>query len=236
MHPALKDIGLVLLDTILPERCVVCKNEHQTAICKDCLSHFAENEHTYCIVCGQVSPFGLTHNTCKAKNTPDRLLSVFSYTTAGCAESIITGKYKFIKQAFQILGSQMAKVLEDNLSALNKESTLITPLPLHIWRLRWRGFNQSEILAKQLASRLELAFEELLVRYKPTKTQKDLNRQQRQKNIAGSFKAKPNLDLTGKTVLLVDDVTTTGSTLLEASKSLKEVGAAHVWCIALAKE
>lgn len=230
------DMGLVLLNTVLPERCVVCKREHNTPLCTACLNSFTNCSHSQCLMCQDASPFGMTHRECKRAYTPDRFISVFEYSDPKCAEAIIQAKYKFISGAFQVLGQRMASSLKDSLSILNPETTRITALPLHKRRERWRGFNQSKLLATKIAEELGFACIDTLIRKRYTTPQKDLKKHQRETNILSCFAPIPSTSLTNKTVVLVDDVTTTGSTLKEATKVLKEVGANQVWCVTLAKE
>lgn len=115
---------------------------------------------------------------------------------------------------------------------------LILPVPLHWQRQCLRGFNQSQWLANYLAQQLEIpVIHQCLTRKRKTTSQQGLNRQQRKKNLRGAFQLKAPLTkkyLSGKTIALVDDVVTTGSTALEISGLLKKAGAARVeiWCLA----
>ncbi len=236
MHPVITDIYNFVLNTILPVRCVVCTKEWKEPICTNCLARMDLVEQQRCIVCTKPSPFGLTHVPCKNTLTPDRTLCLMQYKSPGCSESIIAGKYNFIPSVFKVYGALIAHHFEGELSILNREHVVVTSLPLHTRRKRWRGYNQSEILAKTLADTLALTYGDILVRTRPTKTQKDLKKDKRIANVKGCFMVQPGLDLGGKVVLLIDDVTTTGSTLLEAAKALKQSHALSVWCIALAQD
>lgn len=236
MHPFFTDIYNLVLDTVLPIRCVVCKKESTEPLCTTCLSRMEFVEEQRCIVCTKPSPFGLTHVPCETTQTPDRTLCLLQYKSPGCSESIIMGKYKFIPSVFKAYGTLLAQHFETELNILNKEQVIITPLPLHSRRKRWRGYNQSEILAKTCAASLGLSNQDTLIRIHSTKTQKDLNKHMRSENIKNCFTINLAADIKGKVVLLVDDVTTTGSTLLEAAKILKNAGATAVWCIALAQD
>lgn len=189
-----------------------------------------------CIVCTKNSPFGLTHASCKTTLTPDRSLNLYNYKSQSCSESIIAGKYSFISSVFNLFGTHLAKHMEMDISILNPEHVIVTPLPLHARRKRWRGYNQSEILATTFAQELSLPYRDTLVRTRHTKTQKDLGKDKREENIQNCFALVDGANILDKTILLIDDVTTTGSTLKEASKVLKRNGALTVWCIALAQD
>ena len=140
----------------------------------------------------------------------------------------------------------------------------LTPAPLHWMRQRWRGFNQSQVLTESLAKELGLEFADVLTRKKFTKTQKNLKKEQRIKNMESAFILKsplppitplsplmpinstafPAADDTqprlspihNQNFILIDDVTTTGSTLREAAKVLKRNGAQKVFCLTVARD
>lgn len=236
MHPFLKDIYNLTLDTILPIRCASCRQEAREAICPRCLGAFTQPEQQRCIACAKDSAFGLTHLRCKTKYTPERLLCVFDYKDKKVSQSIINGKYYFIKDVFRVMGLAAAELLQDEVAILDRATTLISPLPLHSMRQRWRGYNQSAIIAKTFADYWEIPYTETLIRNKYTKTQKNLKKDARHINVADCFNPHPNALVDSYTIILVDDVTTTGSTLCEAAKALKNAGASRVWCVALAHE
>ena len=109
------------------------------------------------------------------------------------------------------------------------------PVPLHSRRIRHRGYNQSLLLARELAKLTGLDLDEkLLVRIKDTPPQVGASRSQRRGNVEGSFRCQR--DVSGKALILVDDVATTGSTLSACATALKAAGAATVWGLALARE
>jgi ComF family protein len=112
---------------------------------------------------------------------------------------------------------------------------LIVPVPLHKARLHERGYNQSTLLARQLAraSGLPLA-EEALKRIRATTPQVSLNAIEREANVRDAFEAHANL-VVGRRILLVDDVCTTGATLDACSRALKQGGATSVWALTLAR-
>ena len=113
---------------------------------------------------------------------------------------------------------------------------LVVPIPLHRQRLRERGFNQAEIFAKHLCSAEGLALRpELLVRKRATKAQAELERDKRHENVQNAFLCHLPHAVEGKSVLLVDDVCTTGATLNEAARTLRTAGAAEVRAISLAR-
>ncbi len=113
------------------------------------------------------------------------------------------------------------------------QNTIISNVPLHNKKKKQRGFDQTEILAKKLAKRLDLKYSPLLKRIKQTKTQAQLSKIDRQKNVKGVFEALGTSDT--RPVLLIDDIATTGSTLNQASLALKNIGYKKIICLVIAK-
>jgi ComF family protein len=201
------------------------------------LSSIAPPEHQRCLVCGNPAILGLTHPSCKNRYSPDQLFTAFSYKSPALAEAIITGKYYFIRDVFVVLGKKLGMRTRTALPHLaGVTDNIITPLPLHPRRKRWRGFNQADILAEEISKMLTIEKVHTLTRTRYKKTQNNLKRLQRIENMKGSFGVINVSAIQGKTVIVVDDVTTTGSTLLEAGKTLKRAGAKEVLCLALAED
>ena len=116
------------------------------------------------------------------------------------------------------------------------ELDLIVPVPLHAWRQWRRGFNQSELLARQIGRVFEIPAREVLRRTRLTPPQVELSREERQKNMQGAFALRDTKhDIRGVTILLIDDVYTTGATLKECAQVLKNAGAAKVFVFTLAR-
>jgi len=114
----------------------------------------------------------------------------------------------------------------------------ITPIPLHPKRLQKRGYNQAAELGLSLSRKMPLPFfDNVLLKTRNTKPQMSLvDTNERKKNMKGVFKINKRINITGKTIILVDDVSTTGATIFEAAKVLKENGAKSVWGLVLARK
>ena len=117
------------------------------------------------------------------------------------------------------------------------ETDYILAVPLHKKRLRWRGFNQAEYLAKRVADHFGLIFrDDIIIRQKYTPPQvKIRDYKERAKNIKGAFKCLSPRSIKNKKIILIDDVCTTLSTLGECAKVLKKAGAKEVWGLVLAR-
>jgi competence protein ComFC len=253
LKPILKDLNKFILDILFPISCIVCGKEDEEFICKECKTLLPGLTKQYCIICQKPSLCGITHPLCKTPFAPEGLVSMFNYHDKNVSEILITGKYKFIPIVYKQLSKLLYKFLYNNFAFFTSEADAIIPLPLHIRRFRWRGFNQSEILASELSALFEKPMLKVLKRTKPTQTQKDLKKEQRIKNVEDAFKIALNttspqvwgesaeggrevVDIKGKNLILIDDVTTTGSTLLEAVKVLKRNGCGKVWCVTVARD
>jgi ComF family protein len=135
------------------------------------------------------------------------------------------------------LAKDVGGVLAERFSAYDNIPKIdaIVPIPLHWTRKRQRGFNQSELIAKVLGERLQLPVSsKILERIRKTLDQTGLSAKERVENMRGAFAAGSRLDMTGQRVLLVDDVTTTGATLFEAAKVLREAGCRDVYAAVIA--
>ena len=116
------------------------------------------------------------------------------------------------------------------------DETLVVPVPLHRWRLWNRGFNQSVLVARELAGRWQLPVQcDALRRVRRTQPLKGMSHQQRRKAVAGAFRGSGGKPLAGKTVVLIDDVLTSGSTAEACARALRKAGAARVELICWAR-
>ena len=130
---------------------------------------------------------------------------------------------------------EISSILAEYLVIPKIENMLIAPIPLHPKRLRERGFNQSLCLAEEIASRLETDYTEVLTRRKETKQQAKMSREQRYENLRNAFAINDRQAILGKSILLVDDVITTGATIREAAQTLRREGAKEIWASAAAQ-
>ena len=241
IKPAFIDVKNFILDTLFPVSCLSC-GEEGAFVCAICKASLVKLEHQRCIACQKPTPFGLTHQLCQTAYGADALISFYDYHDEKVAKIIIQGKYSFLPGAYKLLGKIIAeKIKTDHGHLLTTTPYTLTPIPLHSSRKRWRGFNQAEVLCRSLSEQLNLPMAALLIRRKITKTQKDLKRDQRIKNVDSAFVLSPaflNLksQILNHNFILVDDVTTTGATLREAAKILKRGGAKKVICLTIARD
>lgn len=139
-------------------------------------------------------------------------------------------KYNRIQTLAKPLGRLLAQ-------ALPREGSfdVIVPMPLH-WRKRWqRGFNQAELLAREISGRTQIPVVPAMRRVRFTSTQAGLTSARRRQNVSGAFRAVRKAGLAGRRVLLVDDVMTTGATAAACARALKLAGARQVTLLTVAR-
>lgn len=217
----------------LPSRCAICQSWPQSPLCEACISRFAQPQHR-CPSCAL--PLTQPARRCGAclKNAPPLDLCLTATTYAWPWVDLIA-RYKFQQQAGWA-GSLATLMLstplaEDMLDAAD----WVLPVPLSAQRLAERGYNQSWLLARQLSPHKANA--QLLLRTRDTPSQRTLPRAERLANLLGAFAVEPlrAAQLRRKTVVLIDDVMTSGATLHTAARVLREAGAAQVSALVLAR-
>lgn len=148
-------------------------------------------------------------------------------------------KYKFVSDLSEELVNLFLSFCGEDKTFSDfclKPRVVLVPVPLHPKRLKWRGFNQAELLGELISQGLGLEFApHLLLRVKNTKPQVELDKKERQRNVRNAFRANLKFEIKNLKIILFDDVWTTGATLKEAAKVLKRKGAKKVWGLTLAR-
>jgi ComF family protein len=233
--------GRALLDVMFPPLCITCHRPvaEPHNLCAMCWNEVSFLEGPECAQCGL--PFDIdpgSETLCAARHASppafDRARAVMRYDEASKAPLLA------LKRADRLdIVPAFARWLERSGRSLLAETDLIVPVPLHRVRLWHRRFNQAALLAGSLARARGLPFDPLaLVRTRPTKSQGAMpSAKARRRNVRGAFRVSPARESTvqDRTVLLVDDVFTTGATLDACAKALKKAGAARVLALTLAR-
>jgi ComF family protein len=203
--------------------CAKCLADPQPLVaeyfCAACRTPFVNafplDEHGHCTLCRLgLTGFDAVYTYGSYEGSLRKLIHLF--------------KFEKIHTLARPLGNFLARVLprEERFDA-------IVPMPLH-WRRRWeRGFNQSELLAREIGRRWNVPVKQLARRVKATVPQAGLTNAKRRANVGGAFKSRTNV--TGARVLLVDDVLTTGATAAACARALKRAGVKHVALLAVAR-
>jgi competence protein ComFC len=208
-----------ILDIIFPIRCISCK-KRGTYVCTNCLENC---------------------RPCERENL-DWIYSIYDYRDPLIKKAIWFLKYKGKKNLAKTFALQIYDKTMEDLSELsiidNFKNPILIPIPLSKKRQRERGFNQSELLCRELMSLSPSSFtleKNILRKQKDTFHQARIkDKHTRLKNIIGSFYTTNNQQIKNKNIILIDDVTTTGATLSEARKVLKQAGAKKVIAFTIA--
>jgi len=148
-------------------------------------------------------------------------------------------KYQQVRPASNVLGRMLAEAVAGLEPSLGDAHLLVVPVPLHTSKFRQRGFNQSELIARMALklspSRDRYSLCDVLERTRQTLSQIGLTRHQRRENLRGAFRVKSPEKISGREILLVDDVFTTGTTVSECARILRRAGAARVWVATVAR-
>ncbi len=229
-----------LIQFFLPPQCPCCEKfleEGEQGFCSSCLLQIRWIESPFCTVCGVPfisseagnHPCGgcLTH---RKYFTMARALGAYE---GSLQEAIHRWKYEGKTYLTPFFAEWMTEGL--NRYWDSDAFDLLIPVPLHRQRLRERGFNQVLLLVKEISSRTGIPYRKtILQKKKPTIPQVTLSGLERERGLRGAFHAVDKEELTGKSVLLVDDVYTTGATVNECSKMLRRGGAKRVDVLTLA--
>ncbi len=226
---------MFLKDILFPKFCLGC-GYIGLYICPRCQKKLVYREKDTCLYCQKMSLFGLTHPLCQKRGRIDGLMSLFYYNDF--LKKIIKNiKYRLATEVWQELGVIVEPTRLNKLFFYkNKKNFYFQPIPLHPKRLRERGFNQAFLVRQFFGQFLAYPQANFLERKKETLAQAQLkSSRQRYFNVLGAYAVLNKDKLPGKNLILVDDVVTTGSTLKEAARILKDQGAEKVYALTLAK-
>lgn len=233
-------ISQLMLATVLPSYCHLCRATCDDLLCSLCSASMPTHHQTHltCAICD----IGLTttqHSEAMEVFCPECLQTLPSFSRIICGYrfenplTLLINRLKHGKEHFwaRLLSAKLIDRINEEY-AVAPLPELIVPTPTHWLTLIRRGFNQSELIAHELSSALGIPLEPCLRKNFKTKEQQGLGREERLKNLKGSFSCDINLD--GKYVVIVDDVVTTGATAEQLSQCLIDQGACRVdvWAIA----
>ncbi len=222
-----------LLDLVFPKTCLGC-GRGGAYICPDCLAGVRPAQ-PICPYCERASIDGVTHIKCQKKLGLDGLISIWEYEGV-IRKAILALKYKYVTLIGQELsGCFLSEIQSQNTRYYIPNTGVMVPIPIYWHRQNVRGFNQSIEVGKSVAGEMGWEFlPDLLIKKQPTVSQAELKGDERRQNLKGVFALGSKLPLPDS-VILFDDVFTTGSTLREAAKVLKRVGVGKVWGLTIAR-
>jgi ComF family protein len=229
-----------LIQFLLPPQCPCCEKflkEDQQGFCSKCLSEVRWIEPPFCTVCGVpfISREAENHpcGGCLTRRKYFTMARALGAYEGSLQEAIHRWKYRGKTYLTPFFAQWMAEGL--NRYWEPDAFDLLVPVPLHPQRLRERGFNQVLLLVKEISVRTGIPYEKkILQKKRPTTPQVALSGMERERALRGAFHVIGKEGLTGRSVLLIDDVYTTGATVNECSKVLRRGGAKRVDVLTLA--
>jgi ComF family protein len=237
----LRDLGHGLLQIFYPNVCWLCRQliaPRQRAFCPGCQDAVFADPRPSCPCCAAtVGPFTAVDAGCPACR--DEHFAFRRALRLGPYDGRLRDLILLLKDAHheglgELVAAEWAARAAERLDGLGIDC--VVPVPLHWWRRWQRGYNQSDAPAAALARVLRVPCHLYgLRRLRATEKQANLSVTARRANVHGAFAARRTVDLRGRTVLLVDDVMTTGATAHEAARALRQGGAAHVVVAVLAR-
>lgn len=229
----------ILVDMIFPPLCVSCKkvinNQKEKCLCKKCREEIAIADSFFCPRCGRRLPPTDETKPCH-REEKFILASASFYQNKPARELIHALKYQRIKDTAVILEEIISVYINRIEKNYNFSDFIIIPIPLHRKKERRRGFNQADIISNLVKEAIEKQGikkiridNKNLIRIKNSKPQAEIqDYQKRRLNIQDAFLVKNPAVLKNKKIILVDDVFTSGATMKEAVKTLKQIGAGRV--------
>ena len=226
-----------ILDLLYPGRCPVCDRilaYRETLVCPDCIGKLTYIKEPKCMKCGKQMMDDEAEYCagCRDKRQYFRKgFSVFLYNDA-MRKSIYRFKYANRREYSRFYAEAVCRHLGKEIREFCADA--IIPVPLHPKRFRKRGYNQAGLIAGEIGRRMGIPVrEEILIRERNTKALKLMTLTERENNLKKAFKMVKN-DVKLNTVIIVDDILTTGSTINEVSRVLRENGIKNVYFVALA--
>lgn len=243
MAGTISNVLAAMLALLYPQRCLGCKAliESEEVFCPACRAFIFPIESPLCVCCGLpfATAVGPDHlcSRCQARPPAFRQARSWALYHGGATPHPLSHAIQNFKYHRDLnVGKALASLGVLHFPLKSQVYDLIVPVPLHSHRLRWRGFNQSLILARALGSARHTTVDPfLLERTRPTVPQTELNAGERRANVRGAFAVIAPERLAEKCVLLVDDVYTSGATVEECAKVLCRAGAKVVDVFTLAR-
>lgn len=253
-------IGESLFATLFPSDCRICRkslvNISRLPVCRDCLSQIHAISCEVCAICGEsiATPYALSEQqekllcgACRQNEPPFAKAVAYGSYNGNLRELIHLLKYEHVKPVAQVLGTMLAEAISEIDDSLLAQGVVVVPVPLHKSKRRQRAFNQAEMIANAALRSREKQHTgnggalpwklntRVLERCRATQSQIGLTRSQRRENMRGAFAVVHPKATLNQTVLLVDDVVTTGTTVAECARVLRKAGASKVYVASVAR-
>ncbi|USO00527.1 MAG: ComF family protein [Alphaproteobacteria bacterium] len=228
-----------ILRVLMPEICYICEKEVETqGICIACWQKLTFITQPYCIICGTPFEFLIEQNSMCAQCIQKE--PMFDLNRSALKYDKYSKKLimHYKNKNAMYLQNFFVNLLRNTIQPYINQIDFITPVPIHYWRTIWRGYNQSSLLAQELAKLVKKpCIDDLLLKTKFSKSQSNFNRQDRFENVKQTFEFNATYEnkIKNRNMLLLDDVKTTGATLSECASVLKKAGAKQVYTLTIAQ-
>jgi ComF family protein len=249
---SIRRVAESLFSVLFPSDCRICGeallNISRLPVCPTCLQAMEPVEGKVCSICGErvLSAYaepdddGLTRcPVCRRLDRPFARAVAYGSYDGGLRELIHLLKYSGVRPAAGVLGRMLAETVQALQPSFAQQTVLTIPVPLYKGKRHQRGFNQAELITRAALKLLaDARFQlrtDILARIRDTHSQIGLTSHQRRENLRGAFAVGCATEVTGREVLLVDDVYTTGTTVSECAKVLRRAGATRVWVATVAR-
>ncbi|MCX6797911.1 MAG: ComF family protein [Candidatus Falkowbacteria bacterium] len=251
------NLKTIILDCLFPIECLGCRRDN-IWLCPTCFKKLKFKTTQICLACQSATPHGEFCSKCRDFYNLEGIFTAGDYDDPLLADLIKKFKFYGLKDLALVLSEfllaalanqnspwpEFLKIILPRLATTGrnnfwfdffKSEPLIIPLPLSRKRLNWRGYNQAELLAQAVAAKLnKIEMATNLIKTKDTATQSSLKEAERLINLNNCF-AWTGVNLKKQNIILIDDVSTTGTSLNEAARVLRAVGAGKIWGLVLAK-
>jgi ComF family protein len=229
-----------VLDIIFPQFCIQCGKEGG-CLCPDCFNLIDILEYQFCPVCGKRLIQQNICDNCVDKTNLNGIFSASSYANFIIKKSVARLKYepylKNLSKTFADLIITHFSLLDNNRIRGILQNSILIPVPISKEKIKIRNFNQAQEIAKELSNKLNLPiFCDVLLKIKSTSPQVGLPSWKRKENVKNAFVCANPGKTKNRKILLIDDVFTTGSTMEECAKTLKNAGARQVFAVVVARE
>jgi len=231
------------LNLVYPPSCFGCgRPTTRPQFCRSCAAAIEPPRSPLCVTCGV--PFQTSddadHPCSRCLQAPPRFGRARACTIYDGSDAVVhplksvLQRYKYNRDVG--LAKPLAQLVHERCPLRLADYDVLMPVPLHLTRLRWRGFNQAQLLLGTLAPASGRPVDAMsLQRLRPTRPQVELNEAERRRNVAGAFHVTTPEHVRGRRILLFDDVYTTGATVNDCSRALLRAGARSIDVLVLAR-
>ena len=234
----LRAVGLLVFPSVCKRCSRFLERPGEKVVCTECLAGLRPWTGAVCGSCGRFLDSAESRPICLSCLTDPPSCRI--HRSVGAYAGILKDLILLLKyKDYAVLGPELAGFLYDSLrddAEIWRDADVLLPVPLHPKRERERGFNQSLIIARELGGKTGIPVDKgCLVKIRNAPPQTSLEAKARAGNVRGAFRVKKPARIAGKTVVLVDDVCTTGSTLRACGEALLEAGVKEVRAVTLAR-